>query len=448
MTKPASKVLWLYGPAGAGKSAIAQTLCEALKASEALAASFFFTRGNDRSGTIRYFICTIAYQLSFLGPVIREAIGTAAAEDPSIFQQSTDSQLEKLIIQPFKSMIQKLPLSLPSQKYLVIVDGLDECLGDKAQCTILKHISDLIDKHELPLTFVVASRPEPHIYSSFQNDSDLSAMSDKLYLEPSTGDIRVFLADGCRNLRQNHDTMSSVPGQWPSKADMEQLIQRSSGYFIYTSTVLKFLEDPDRHPSQQLVLVLSGEPAPFTELDQLYHQILSTTPDHSLLVRILGYILVPRKQLTLSMIGGLLGLSTGSVHLALRRLAPVLQISGDHKAIHVIHASFAEYLLNRRRGGEFHVDTQKMILDLQCDCQRYLDSWQGIYPNLAWHYLECFTDADRPLQKWSRTVSLVYSILYLHLKGISNEKLENGEAFLNKRICKAEGKSVAKLVIM
>ncbi|KAF8986940.1 hypothetical protein BDQ17DRAFT_1490495, partial [Cyathus striatus] len=38
----ATRVMWLYGPAGAGKSAIAQTTAEECHNEEKLAASFFF----------------------------------------------------------------------------------------------------------------------------------------------------------------------------------------------------------------------------------------------------------------------------------------------------------------------------------------------------------------------------------------------------------------------
>ena len=37
-------ILWLYGPAGAGKSAIAQTIAELLEKAGLLAAAFFFSR--------------------------------------------------------------------------------------------------------------------------------------------------------------------------------------------------------------------------------------------------------------------------------------------------------------------------------------------------------------------------------------------------------------------
>ncbi|KAJ7705516.1 hypothetical protein B0H17DRAFT_869783, partial [Mycena rosella] len=43
---PRSRVLWLHGPAGAEKSAVAQSFCQKLQADGRLGGSFFFKRGH------------------------------------------------------------------------------------------------------------------------------------------------------------------------------------------------------------------------------------------------------------------------------------------------------------------------------------------------------------------------------------------------------------------
>ncbi|KAJ6504078.1 hypothetical protein C8R47DRAFT_1038323 [Mycena vitilis] len=79
-TDPASSILWLQGPAGAGKSAIAQSLCQMLEAEGRLGASFFFKRGNAYRGSANKLFSTIAYQLASSGPVIYAAEGTRKRE--------------------------------------------------------------------------------------------------------------------------------------------------------------------------------------------------------------------------------------------------------------------------------------------------------------------------------------------------------------------------------
>jgi hypothetical protein len=56
-------VLWIYGPAGVGKSAIVQTIADALGLANCLGASVFLSRPNGRDSS-RSVTITIAYQLA------------------------------------------------------------------------------------------------------------------------------------------------------------------------------------------------------------------------------------------------------------------------------------------------------------------------------------------------------------------------------------------------
>lgn len=62
---PASPhIMWLYGPAGAGKSAITQTMAEECYEFHTLAASFFFSRIAPNHNDATRLIATIAYQIA------------------------------------------------------------------------------------------------------------------------------------------------------------------------------------------------------------------------------------------------------------------------------------------------------------------------------------------------------------------------------------------------
>ncbi|KAJ7794354.1 hypothetical protein B0H14DRAFT_2261982, partial [Mycena olivaceomarginata] len=47
---PRSAILWLHGPAGSGKSAVAQSFCQHLQNDGRLGGSFFFKRGHPSRG--------------------------------------------------------------------------------------------------------------------------------------------------------------------------------------------------------------------------------------------------------------------------------------------------------------------------------------------------------------------------------------------------------------
>jgi hypothetical protein len=56
-------IMWVYGPAGAGKSAIAQAIAEMCDEEMILLASFFFSRNDPSRNTVKPFIATIVYQI-------------------------------------------------------------------------------------------------------------------------------------------------------------------------------------------------------------------------------------------------------------------------------------------------------------------------------------------------------------------------------------------------
>ncbi|KAJ7074587.1 hypothetical protein C8F01DRAFT_1101041, partial [Mycena amicta] len=63
-------VLWVYGPAGAGKSAIAQTMAERWSAPgpRDLAAAFFFAHWRNGGGDGAKLFPTLAYQFALRSP--------------------------------------------------------------------------------------------------------------------------------------------------------------------------------------------------------------------------------------------------------------------------------------------------------------------------------------------------------------------------------------------
>ena len=120
-------ILWLYGSAGAGKSAIGQTIAEKCAKLNLLIASFFFSR-SSHSNNEKRLIASIAYQLSIFIPTTRSYIESAVQIDPAIFHRSLNTQIEMLIIQPLEKVYAVVnPAGEKKWPRLIIIDGLDEC---------------------------------------------------------------------------------------------------------------------------------------------------------------------------------------------------------------------------------------------------------------------------------------------------------------------------------
>ncbi|KIM75330.1 hypothetical protein PILCRDRAFT_53529, partial [Piloderma croceum F 1598] len=93
-------ICWLNGPAGSGKSAVAQTIAEHCNDNRRLAASFFFFRGSGYRSKFERFIPTLAYQLSLSVPATEPFIRRVLQSEPAITHQSRSYQFQKLMIEP------------------------------------------------------------------------------------------------------------------------------------------------------------------------------------------------------------------------------------------------------------------------------------------------------------------------------------------------------------
>lgn len=358
------KILWLYGPAGAGKSAIAQTLSERFALCQALAASFFFTRGKDQRGTVNRVVATIAYQLANSVLEMRDDIGRAVSRDPSVLGLSLDIQVQRLIVEPFLSFLSRPTTTTHHRRYLVIIDGLDECDGDDNQPRLISLIANLFFDHNLPLTFIIASRPEPHIANFFQGNPRISAITQEFELDPSEEDIRTFLFSSFEEMRNNHPALDPLEEGWPSEKDLDNLVHRSSGYFIYASTVIKFIGDKDLRPHETLELVLSCASSPFSALDNLYHQILLTTPKsrQPILLSVLEILVAAWDSGSWDItrfwqLEELLDLPRGDVRLLLRRMRSIFaNIDSEDHGIESLHASLLDFLNDAQRSRIFYVN--------------------------------------------------------------------------------------------
>ncbi|KDR78448.1 hypothetical protein GALMADRAFT_22103, partial [Galerina marginata CBS 339.88] len=239
-----SFIKWLNGAAGAGKSAIAQEIAELCHKSGRLAASFFWSRnaaGRNDEGRL---IASLAYQLLTVIPHLRGPVETAVELDPYIFTRSLETQMESLIVQPLKEVFEHYEQGQVVYPMVIILDGLDECGKPDAQQYILRLVANSISKFPISLCFFIASRPEKAIRDSF-NDQALLTITDRLVLDDKyhpDDDIRLFLVESFESVKRTHELRVLLPPVWPSNNDIDSLVRKSSGQFIYAATVVKFVK--------------------------------------------------------------------------------------------------------------------------------------------------------------------------------------------------------------
>ncbi|KAF7372937.1 putative nwd2 protein [Mycena sanguinolenta] len=287
---------------------------------------------------------------------LRAPISQVVEQNPSIVARSIAVQMQELISEPCCSREHQDPI-------VILIDGLDECDEHGVQGEVLRAIQHPSSNHPIFLRFIIASRPEPHIRQVFQSSS---SHCHSFNVEQSFEDVRKYLRDEFSRVHRNHLTMQNISSPWPGCDVLEELVWRSSGYFIYASTIIKFIEDENYRPIVRLEVVRNangpGSESAYDALDRLYMTILSSVPRQSELTPILGAIV--NFRLPPEEIDKLFRLAEGETLLLLRGLHSVLKIQSSKDIISSHHASFLDFLDNPGRSRTFCIGTLHYRIDL------------------------------------------------------------------------------------
>ncbi|KAF5356911.1 hypothetical protein D9756_006409 [Leucocoprinus leucothites] len=276
-------IYWMKGPAGVGKSAIAQTCAKAMKDSGHLGASFFFSINGRRKDHTRFFP-TLAYQLATTLPDYREVVDRRVHNDKTLVSKTLSSQFESLIVEPLQALKEQ---GKEVRRRPIFIDGLDECESQDAQAEIIKLIAASVQAKSTPFCWAIFSRAEPQIASIFAlvHVSSLCCVVHLPISRDNDKDIELYFRDGFKNMLQRRNMVLS--SSWPTEEDIKKLVDAAAGLFAYAATVLRFI-DKHEHTSFQdtLQAVLDAitkpgsHPLPiFSNLDSLYTLILERVPD-------------------------------------------------------------------------------------------------------------------------------------------------------------------------
>jgi hypothetical protein len=368
-------VFWLNGLAGTGKSTIAQSFSEAVAADGLLGASFFCSRDYLDRRELKNIFPTLAHQLACRYPQFRSHIVASIKKDPTLAHASLISQLENLLVNP---------LSGKDISCVIIIDALDECIDDQPASAILSVLGRFTK--QLPLVkFFITGRPEPRIRSGFRlpllEPLTQIFLLHGVELSSVDNDIRLYLTQSLTTIvKQRSDLDLSDP--WPRDDEIEALTRKSSGLFIFASTLVRFIASEHHEPDERIQLVLSKESGTTHEgrtgIDSLYSQVLShafsdvrepTVFDN--VRRVLGTIVLAFNPLSRKALSTILDLSTVRISTTLRHLHSVILVPADEtKEIRIFHKSFPDFLLDGERCTDhrFHICAPTYHSDMSLRC--------------------------------------------------------------------------------
>ncbi|KIM86566.1 hypothetical protein PILCRDRAFT_32698, partial [Piloderma croceum F 1598] len=352
-------ICWLTGVTGSGKSTIAQTLAKDYAANGTLAGSIFFLQaGTLRISTARFFL-TLAYQLAVAVPSVQALMQKPFKRDPSFSTKRLEDHFTQLIYDPLVALKQ------PISPMIVIVDALNESEDKDGIMKIIKIISKALRNDIFRLRFFFTSRESHHLETQFR-ESTAKSVTTRLVLEnwDAHSDIRVFLQFHLHRVRKTkHRLMMQLPELWPSTADLDELVSKSEGSFIWASTLVKFVDDGIPHDKLQSALNAHAG------LDLLYCKCASPAIQQPNFLFIMGNILLLRTPLSIRDLGLLIGLRPDEIIEPLQGNRSILVIPHDNnQAIRPFHASLRDFFMDRNRSKGLFIDPAGIHFGLVLSC--------------------------------------------------------------------------------
>jgi len=376
--KQKQPVFWLNGLAGTGKSTIAQTFAETMFADGKLGASFFCSRDFEDQSNLQAIFPTLAFQLAYQYPPFRKKLLPVIRARPDIGRESLCSQMEWLLVGPLKAT--RIPT-------LIIIDALDECKDEEPASAILSILSRYMDA--IPeVKFFITGRPEPRIRSGFRLAS-LVQTTEVLKLhevkpEVVDSDIKLFFQTELTNIAKQRSDYD-LTEDWPSPSEIMILCKKAAGYFIYASTVVKFVASPHYSPSEQLNQIITLPQSTSHEgksgIDILYTQVLDQALGdvgdekfHSHFRTVVGAVSLVFNPLSVKALSDLLRVS--HISNTLRSLHSLLLVPMDRNdPIRIVHKSFPDFLIDSGRCTDhrFFVNPSAHHREILLSCLSVMD---------------------------------------------------------------------------
>ncbi|KAJ3716753.1 hypothetical protein DFJ43DRAFT_1100809 [Lentinula guzmanii] len=363
LTSGDGQKFWLTGVSGSGKSTLSTSLVSALRADGITVATFFCRRDQvDRCNPCRV-IPTLAWYLASELPEFRTSLGPILLEleeGRKALPTHPMAQLNTLLLRPLWDLA-TVHASRPclSPPIVILIDALDE--SDESSRLLLVDAFTSIN-FPVGVSIVLVSRKTRDLKQRLQSIPVLLDLDQHLHSPDMDHDIRLYLENRLRYIReQQHEDAN-----WPSEIEVSSLTKRADGLFIWAVIACNFIEQPScRNELSRLLKsnVVVG-------IDDLYAYTLgyefSKMHGKDAWVRdyrsVMGCIICSISPLSPTDIAFLLGKRLNVVNATLQILQPLLTNDQDH--VRLIHASLADYLLDKKRSQQLWVPHSYLHLAL------------------------------------------------------------------------------------
>jgi hypothetical protein len=363
------RVLWLSGPAGKGKSAIAHTIANWFNDVGGLGSCYCFDRQRDADRRHEKIFSTIARDLADRDPEMRRALAEAV-KDANSLKTTAD------IVQQWDKLLMK-PLGKPSGSIVrpvaIVIDALDESGGVKTRERLLQILAGKLGAKritELPTNFriIVTSRPLEDIDKELGGAQHVQHMPiDDFPAEFAQRDIRKYIS---KELEGLSEIGSNEIARLANKADglfewarlACEYVNKSAGLY----PIERFNDIVNRDPSKRHDLLYDMYHLMLTEIlgagasTKARNQQSLNTKALARFRSVMRQILGTTEPLPLASLNAMRHHFPGAaepdgVGVMVKSLGSLLSGTTTQSSIPIrpLHASFRDFLTDQSQSGEF-----------------------------------------------------------------------------------------------
>ncbi|KZP27163.1 hypothetical protein FIBSPDRAFT_886754 [Athelia psychrophila] len=230
-------VLWLYGPAGTGKSAVAATVATHFSEMGRLGAFVGFDQASPEQSRPSTAVKSLARQLAEYDGRLRTSITQTINDGPkaSVLRASLSDKFDRLIVKPLAS-IPTLPGEGP---IVVVIDGLYQYEQPGGWASLL----DLLVRgtKSLPsnLRFIITSRTVNGILDAVTGTALHPRIKSYELRSSSQPDIFDYFTFRMEQIRRKNTDLQQ---DWPRRAAIVELTARACGFFAWAVDASNFVD--------------------------------------------------------------------------------------------------------------------------------------------------------------------------------------------------------------
>ncbi|KAI5120941.1 hypothetical protein M0805_001646 [Coniferiporia weirii] len=368
-----SKLFWLHGVAGSGKSAIANSVAHMFREQRQLAGCFFCKRDIPECRDPDNILPTIAYNISKWHVGYRSAVLSVIKGEDELNLKNGLQWQYGLLFKQLLSILAATAMNIPPKSLIVVIDAIDECGDADSRAELARMLLEMANIVPWFKVFVT-SRLLPELQSVFLHTSDVLESLD-INNDIAYGHVK-------EDILQYTKYCAKLWQLELSENEMRTLAINASGLFIWTSTAFGYINgEINKQEAISKLLAQHSAGSQESKLDSIYTLVLQDISAGSqrnaqIVKAMLSVIKCTAKNRPLHE-GALLefllavevNLDQAAVKTTIDRLQAVLyrdKSKGD--VIRVCHPSFLDFMSTETRSHDYWTEPTSMdsIMATRC----------------------------------------------------------------------------------